>query len=262
MTRFNLVLSNSGALMTEQQKNAALAVSLMDLTSLNSDDNTSTIDKLINSINPALGTPAALCVYSEFVDDAKVALAVKELSYIKVATVTNFPTGDAPLNDVINETLIAIERGADEIDLVIPYKALIAGDENTVLQFVSESKKACGTRAQLKVIIESGELKTKELITKATELAIKGGADFVKTSTGKVAVNATLEATKIILDTIKSSGKRIGFKAAGGIKTVVDASDYLTLARAIMGDEYLQANTFRFGASSLLKDVYNILENH
>ncbi|MBQ4859023.1 deoxyribose-phosphate aldolase [Pseudoalteromonas sp. MMG007] len=246
--------------MTEQYDNAQLAVSLMDLTSLNSSDTTSDIQQLINSITPKLGTPAAVCVYSDFVDDAKIALAARELNQVKVATVTNFPTGDAPLSDVINETLIAIERGADEIDLVIPYKALIAGDENTVLEYIQQSKKACGTQAQLKVIIETGELKTDELIIKATNLAIQGGADFVKTSTGKVAVNATLEATKVMLSAIKQSGKRVGFKAAGGVKTVADAKDYLALTCTIMGDDYLQADTFRFGASSLLSDVYKVLE--
>jgi deoxyribose-phosphate aldolase len=245
--------------MTKQQ-DALLAVELMDLTSLNTSDTTKDIQALINSIRPALGTPAAVCVYSDFVDDAKIALAARELSHVKVATVTNFPTGDAPLSDVINETLIAIERGADEIDLVIPYKKLAASDTQATLKYVSESKKACGTKAQLKVIIESGELKTESLIAQATELAIKGGADFVKTSTGKVAINATLESTKVMLTTIKNSGERVGFKAAGGVKTVADASEYLALARSIMSDDYLQATTFRFGASSLLSDVYKVLE--
>jgi deoxyribose-phosphate aldolase len=241
--------------MIKQQKEAALAVALMDLTSLNSNDDSAAINTLVNSINPKLGTPAAVCVYSDFVAEAKIALATRELSHIKVATVTNFPTGDAPLNTVINETLIAIERGADEIDLVIPYKALIAGDKSRVLEYVTESKKVCGSRALLKVIIESGELQTPDLIASATLLAIKGGADFVKTSTGK----ATLDATKTILNTIKESGKLVGFKAAGGVKTVADASDYLTLASTIMGNDYLQANTFRFGASSLLTNVYAVL---
>ena len=245
--------------MTKQQ-DALLAVELMDLTSLNTSDTTKDIQALINSIRPALGTPAAVCVFSDFVDDAKIALAARELSHVKVATVTNFPTGDSPLSDVINETLIAIERGADEIDLVIPYKKLAAGDTQATFKYVSESKKACGTKAQLKVIIESGELKTESLIAQATELAIKGGADFVKTSTGKVAINATLESTKVMLTTIKNSGKRVGFKAAGGVKTVADASEYLALARSIMSDDYLQATTFRFGASSLLSDVYKVLE--
>ncbi len=245
--------------MTNNIQNAMLAVSLMDLTSLNTDDSQASINALVNSIEPKLGTPAAVCVFSEFVDDAKIALANRLLSHVKVATVTNFPTGDAPLNEVLNETLIAIERGADEIDLVIPYKALIKGEADTVLEYVSESKKACGSRAKLKVIIESGKLKTPALIAQATELAIQGGADFVKTSTGKVAVNATLEATEIMLKAIKKSSKPVGFKAAGGVKTSVDANAYMQLTTEIMGHDYLAPETFRFGASSLLNDVYKVL---
>ncbi|TMP58520.1 deoxyribose-phosphate aldolase [Pseudoalteromonas sp. S1610] len=245
--------------MTNNTQNAMLVVSLMDLTSLNTDDNQASINALVNSVDYKLGIPAAVCVFSEFVDDAKIALANRLLSHVKVATVTNFPTGDAPLNEVLNETLIAIERGADEIDLVIPYKALIKGEADTVLEYVSESKKACGSRAKLKVIIESGELKTPALIAQATELAIQGGADFVKTSTGKVGVNATLEATEIMLNAIKKSSKPVGFKAAGGVKTTGDANAYLQLTTEIMGHEYLAPETFRFGASSLLNDVYKVL---
>ena len=136
--------------MIKQQKEAALAVALMDLTSLNSNDDSAAINTLVNSINPKLGTPAAVCVYSDFVAEAKIALATRELSHIKVATVTNFPTGDAPLNTVINETLIAIERGADEIDLVIPYKALIAGDKSRVLSMLPRAKKSVGRALYLK----------------------------------------------------------------------------------------------------------------
>ncbi|PRD21490.1 UNVERIFIED_CONTAM: deoC [Trichonephila clavipes] len=244
--------------MTKMQTSAAQAVALMDLTTLNDSDTTQTINNLVASIEPTLGIPAAVCVYSQFVSDAKLALAERELQQVKVATVTNFPSGDEPLEQVLNETLFAIERGADEIDLVIPYKALIGGDERKVLEYVKVSKEACGTKAQLKVIIESGEL-SDDLIATATKLAIDGGADFVKTSTGKVAVNATLAATDIMLNTIKASGKKVGFKAAGGVRTVTDAAEYLALAESIMGEAYLHPELFRFGASGLLKDVYATL---
>ena len=244
--------------MTKMQTSAAQAVALMDLTTLNDSDTTQTINNLIASIEPKLGIPAAVCVYSQFVSDAKLALAERELQQVKVATVTNFPSGEQSLEQVLNETLFAIERGADEIDLVIPYKALIAGDERKVLEYVKAAKAACGTQAQLKVLIESGEL-SDDLIATATKLAIDGGADFVKTSTGKVAVNATLAATDIMLSTIKASGKKVGFKAAGGVRTVTDAAEYLALAESIMGEAYLQPELFRFGASGLLKDVYATL---
>ncbi|MAD05625.1 MAG: deoxyribose-phosphate aldolase [Pseudoalteromonas sp.] len=244
--------------MTKMQTSAAQAVALMDLTTLNDSDTTETINNLVASIEPKLGIPAAVCVYSQFVSDAKLALAERELQQVKVATVTNFPSGEQPLQQVINETLFAIERGADEIDLVIPYKALIAGDERKVSEYVKASKEACSNKAQLKVIIESGEL-SDDLISTATKLAIEGGADFVKTSTGKVTVNATLAATDTMLNTIKASGKKIGFKAAGGVRTVTDAAEYLALAESIMGEAYLQPELFRFGASGLLKDVYATL---
>ncbi|CAM4421944.1 deoxyribose-phosphate aldolase [Pseudoalteromonas ostreae] len=247
--------------MTTKLTDAALAVQLMDLTSLNDNDSAATIEALVASIKPSLGIPAAVCVYSEFVDDAKLALAERELSHVKVATVTNFPLGDSELSEVINETLIAIERGADEIDLVLPYQALIAGDEATALEYVRASKGLCPEHVKLKVIIESGELKTPALIKQATELAIAGGADFVKTSTGKVAINATLEATEVMLSTIKQSPRVVGFKASGGVKTVMDASNYLQLAVCIMGEGYLNPSTFRFGASSLLSDIYAILND-
>lgn len=247
--------------MATQLMDAALAVQLMDLTSLNNNDSAATIQALVASIKPNLGIPAAVCVYSEFVDDAKLALAQRELNHIKVATVTNFPSGNNPLTEVLNETLIAIERGADEIDLVLPYQALMNGDADTALHYVRASKELCPEHVQLKVIIESGELKTPALIEQATKLAIAGGADFVKTSTGKVAVNATLDATAVILRTIKASQPSVGFKAAGGVKTVEDASNYLRLAAEIMGKDYLQSATFRFGASSLLADVYAVLND-
>ncbi|MGO2167684.1 deoxyribose-phosphate aldolase [Pseudoalteromonas sp.] len=245
---------------TTSANDAALAVQLMDLTSLNGHDTTTTITALIASIKSNWGLPAAICVYSNFVADAKLALAERELKQVKVATVTNFPKGDTPLNEVINETLIAIERGADEIDLVLPYQQLIAGDEALALEYVTASKDVCPEHVKLKVIIESGELKTSALIKKATEIAIAGGADFVKTSTGKVAINATLEASDVILRTIKASRKQVGFKVAGGVKTVADASNYLQLVANLMSEEYLTPRTFRFGASSLLADIYSSLE--
>lgn len=247
--------------MTTRSVDAALAVQLMDLTSLNETDTSVSIEALIASIEPLLGVPAAICVYSEFVATAKLGLAQRGLNHVKVATVTNFPTGNTPLHMVTNETLLAIERGADEIDLVLPYNALIAGKEAVALEYVRSSKALCPAHVQLKVIIESGELQTPELIKRATEIAIVGGADFVKTSTGKVAINATLEAADIILQTIKISGHTVGFKAAGGVKSVADASNYLQLGLNIMGEKYLSTPTFRLGASGLLMDAYHILRN-
>ena len=146
------------------------------------------------------------------------------------------------------------------VDIVFPYHALIANDTNIGMQMISQAKKICANKT-LKVIIESGELKTPELIKTASQISIDNGADFIKTSTGKVAVNATLNATEIMLNEIKLSGKACGFKAAGGIRSVIDAIKYLELTEKIMGVNWINANNFRFGASSLLDDVLAILNN-
>ena len=136
-----------------------------------------------------------------------------------------------------------------------PYRALMAGDEETGLELVEMCHAACGDQARLKVIIESGELKDPVLIKRASEIAIEGGADFIKTSTGKVETNATLEAAEIMLKAIKDSGKEVGFKAAGGVKTAEDAAAYLALASDIMGPHWITPEHFRFGASSLLGNL-------
>lgn len=227
---------------------AKLALSLMDLTSLNEDDTDDVIRTLCGSADTPFGHPAAVCVYSRFVNTAKTALADNG---VKVATVANFPHGGDNVAAVAQEVQAMIASGADEVDVVLPYRALMNGNEALAAALVAQSKAACGNNP-LKVIIESGELKTPTLIQRASEIAIKNGADFVKTSTGKVTVNATLEAAEIILNTIKASGKNVGFKAAGGVRSVEDAKAYLQLAQNIMGDDWVSTNTFRFGASGLL----------
>jgi len=155
-----------------------------------------------------------------------------------------------------------VASGAHEVDVVFPYRALMAGDEETGRELVEMCKAACGGQAQLKVIIESGELKEPALIQRASELAIEGGADFIKTSTGKVPVNATLEAAEIMLKAIKASGKNVGFKAAGGVRTAEEAAQYLALAADIMGPQWVTPEHFRFGASSLLNNLLNTLNGN
>ncbi|MEJ6474977.1 deoxyribose-phosphate aldolase [Pseudoalteromonas piscicida] len=234
---------------------AQMALSLMDLTSLKEDDTAQSILALLDSIDPNIGLPAAICVYPQFVALVKQELSQRGWEQVKVATVTNFPSGELKLPQVLAQTHSAIEAGADEIDLVLPYQQLMAGDPDTPWQYVHSSKLACGDQAKLKVIIESGVLATPKLITEAAQLAIMAGADFVKTSTGKVPINATPEAAETILKAIKNSGKGVGFKAAGGVKSVNEAQIYLRLAEQIMGADWLSAEHFRFGASSLLSDI-------
>jgi deoxyribose-phosphate aldolase len=242
-------------------KQAALtSLTLMDLTSLNDSDNNQTIIDLCHQANTPVGHTAAICIYPQFIILAKKTLAELGLSHIKVATVTNFPMGAADVALAVKQTQQAIKLGADEVDVVFPYRALIQGDESIGYELVKACKEACSDQVTLKVIIESGELKSPELIRKASEISIDAGADFIKTSTGKVAVNATLDAAKTMLDVIKEKNLQVGFKAAGGVKTAQDAAAYLSLAQDILGKDWIQASSFRFGASSLLGNLLNQLD--
>lgn len=238
---------------------AKLALQFMDLTSLNNNDSTDTITKLCTNAHTPFGDTAAVCVFPEMVVWAKHELTRLQLSHVKVATVTNFPAGSEDVARAVAETERAVAAGADEVDVVFPWRALKQGDEAVGHDLVASCKKACGEQAKLKVIIESGELATAELIAKASSIAINAGADFIKTSTGKVPVNATLEAAEIMLNCIKQSGVSCGFKAAGGVRTAGEARAYLELAGTIMGDNWLSADNFRFGASSLLTNLTDTL---
>lgn len=234
------------------RETASFALSLLDLTNLRDDCDTAAIDELCRRAQTPYGTTAAICIWPRFVAQARITLG--DGNPVRIATVVNFPSGNLPVSAVVEETKGAIRDGADEIDLVIPYEAFLAGNEPAVTEMVSAVRDAC-PNACLKVILETGELKDSARISRASELAIEAGADFIKTSTGKVSVNATLEAADIMLRAIRDSRKRIGFKPAGGIGTVADADLYLRLAETIMGSDWIMPSTFRFGASSLLDDI-------
>jgi deoxyribose-phosphate aldolase len=240
--------------MTDLQKTAKEAIGLMDLTTLNDDDTEQKVIDLCHQAKSMAGDTAAVCIYPQFIAIARKTLHAQDRNNIQIATVTNFPHGNADLKRAVFETENAIALGADEVDVVFPYKALIEGDETIGYELVKACKAACGN-ILLKVIIESGELKTPELISRASEISIYAGADFIKTSTGKVAVNATLEAARIMLQVIKDKNPNVGFKAAGGVKDAETAKAYLDLAREILGDEWVTPAHFRFGASSLLNNL-------
>ncbi len=241
--------------MNDLQQVARQALALMDLTSLNDDDTDTAIESLCRRARTPAGTPAAVCVYPAFVTTARRTLKALDLAgKVRVATVTNFPHGGDDIMAAARETREAVAAGADEVDVVFPYRALLAGDEETGRELVACCHQACGD-ATLKVILETGELQDPALIRRAAELALEGGADFLKTSTGKVAVNATLEAAEILLDAIKASGRDVGFKAAGGVRSVEDAQAYLQLAERLMGKAWITPGHFRFGASGLLDDL-------
>ncbi|MBW6423539.1 deoxyribose-phosphate aldolase [Rhizobium sp. XQZ8] len=238
---------------------AALALSLLDLTNLRDDCDNAAIEKLCAKAQTPYGNAAAICIWPRFVAYARSILGPDHA--VRIATVVNFPSGDLPVATVIDETKKAVEDGADEIDLVIPYRKLLAGDDASVTEMVEAVRAACPNSC-LKVILETGELKDAGIIRRASELAIASGADFIKTSTGKVAVNATLEAADIMLQAIQNSKKRVGFKPAGGISTVADADLYLRLAQTIMQPNWIMPSTFRFGASSLLDDILGVLSGN
>jgi deoxyribose-phosphate aldolase len=247
---------------TEEINTAELAISLMDLTSLTDQETPEDIRKLCQQAKSQGGNTAAICIFPRFIPLARKILLQQDTPQIKIATVTNFPHGNDDIAIAVAETKAAIAYGADEVDVVFPYKALIAGDIQVGLALIEACKQVCPKQVLLKVIIETGELKTPEFIKLASEVAIRGGADFIKTSTGKVKVNATPEAAKIMLEVIKSTNNEqvdTGFKAAGGVKNVDDAQVYLTLAKSILGDNWITAKHFRFGASSLLTNLLSTL---
>ncbi|WP_092947166.1 deoxyribose-phosphate aldolase [Roseateles sp. YR242] len=236
---------------------ARLALQCLDLTSLNDGDTAATVDALCRrAVGPeGRGPVAAVCVWPRFVAQARAALPAG----IHVAAVANFPDGSLDLDRVLREVGEIFGAGAQEVDVVLPYRALIEGRHSEVAEFLSEVRHA--TRPlTLKVIIESGELTSSELIADATRLALMAGADFVKTSTGKTKVSATLAAATVMLHEIQASGLgNAGFKASGGIRSVVDARAYLQLAAQALGVEALQARRLRFGASGLLDDIEAVL---
>lgn len=241
--------------MTDTSKYSQLALTLLDLTTLNNDDTDQTVIDLCHSAKTEAGSPAAICVYRRFVPIAKETLRKLGLEPMKVVTVANFPAGGDDINSVVAETRTAVACHADEVDVVFPYRALMAGNAKAGSELVKQCKAACGHAVKLKVIIESGELKDPTLIRRASEMAIQAGADFIKTSTGKVPVNATLEAARIMLETIRDSGRDVAFKSAGGIHTAEEAAEHLQLAEEIMGIHWITPDHYRFGASSLLGNL-------
>ena len=229
------------------KEQAARALALLDLTSLNDTDTEETVKTLCAKSHGEFGHTAAVCIWPRFVK-----LAKEELkgTPVRVATVVNFPHGGTDIEATVAETKQAIADGADEIDVVLPYKAFMDGDTASAKALLDATRKACAGKT-MKVIIESGVLAHANTIAEASRLSIACGADFIKTSTGKTPVSATLEAANVMLEVIRESGKPVGFKASGGVRSTEQAADYMTLADKIMGPKWISLMTFRFGASGL-----------
>jgi deoxyribose-phosphate aldolase len=236
---------------------ARLALRCLDLTSLNDADTEADITRLCARATGTVGRPAAVCVWPRLAAWARQQLP----SDVAVAAVANFPDGSTDVARAVREAWAIVQAGAQEVDVVLPYAALQAGDEAAVMQLLLAVRAACPGRV-LKVILETGVLQTDALIRRAAELALDAGADFLKTSTGKVRVNATPQAARALLQAIAedpAACQRVGFKPAGGIRTVADAQLYLALVGEILGDTALSPQRFRIGASGLLDDIEAVL---
>lgn len=246
--------------MTDLKKTAQKAIELMDLTTLNDDDTDQKVIELCHKAVTPAGNTAAICIYPRFIPIARKTLNDLGAEDIQIATVTNFPHGNDDIAIAVLETRAAVAYGADEVDVVFPYRALMEGNETVGFELVKACKEECGEDVLLKVIIESGVLQDPALIRKASELSIDAGADFIKTSTGKVPVNATIEAAEIMMTVISEKNTKIGFKPAGGVRDAAQAAEFLDVAQRLLGADWATPRTFRFGASSLLSSLLHTLE--
>ncbi len=239
-----------------------LVLNMIDLTTLEGKDTDGKVKQLcykaqhLHDAYPGLPTVAAVCVYPSMVKVAKQALGN---SGVKVAAVaTAFPSGQAPRDVKIRDTKFAVDQGADEIDMVISRGKFHMGEYNFVFDEIAAVKEACGN-ARLKVILETGELVTYDKVRRASDIAMYAGADFIKTSTGKISPAATLPVTLVMLEAIRDfyykTGKKIAMKPAGGISKAKLALHYLVMLNEVLGEEWMNNEWFRFGASSLANDV-------
>jgi deoxyribose-phosphate aldolase len=239
-----------------------LALNMIDLTTLEGKDTDGKVKQLcykaqhLHDAYPGLPTVAAVCVYPSMVGVAKKALGN---SGIKVASVsTAFPSGQAPRDVKIRDTRFAVSEGADEIDMVISRGKFHMGEYNFVFDEIAAIKEACGN-ARLKVILETGELVTYDKVRRASDIAMYAGADFIKTSTGKISPAATMPVTLVMLEAIRDfyykTGKKIAMKPAGGISKAKLALHYLVMLNEVLGEDWMNNEWFRFGASSLANDI-------
>lgn len=235
---------------------AVQVLSLLDLTSLGEDDTPGQIEALCASARTEFGLPAAICVYPEHVSTVRRRFPDTAL---KVATVVNFPDGGADAARVTREARRAIAAGADEIDMVMPYRALVAGDAASVVEAVMACRSTCGPGIGMKLILETGELRSPELIRQASLIGLQAGVDFLKTSTGKVAVNATHDAARVMIDAIAETGGKCGLKLSGGIRRLADAVPYLEIIKQRMGMDWISPRHVRIGASALFADLLSEL---
>ena len=252
-------------------------MALMDLTTLHSEDTPESVKKLVGKVNsfmkdyPEYPLPASICVFPNFASVVRENLASSDVHVTAVAGC--FPTSQSFLEVKVKECEMAVEAGADEIDIVLAFNAFMAGDDEsarreirTIRGAIDNTAAKVGRNVTLKVILETGLLVTPENIANASFLAMEEGADFIKTSTGKVSVNATPMAAYVMCECIKAfyerTGRKVGFKAAGGISTSKDAVCYHSIAKSILGNDWINKDLFRFGVSRLANSLMSSIEQN
>lgn len=237
---------------------ARLALACLDLTSLNDTDDKATIDRLCAAAlgSSRRGWPAAVCVWPRFVARARAALPAA----IRVAGVANFPAGALDIDAALRDAATILDADGDEVDLVLPWRALLAGDTKGAAGLVRAVRAVCPGRT-LKLIVEAGELGSPAALEAACAIGLVEGVDFLKTSTGRTANGATPATARRMLRAIAAyaRGRKVGFKASGGVRRVADAAVYIELVREILGEEALTPRRLRFGASGLLADIESVL---
>ena len=248
--------------------------SMMDLTTLKTDDTPASVTKLVNKVNafqesyPEWPLPASICVYSNFAATVKEA---RNADFNITVVSACFPSSQSFLEVKLKEVEMAVEQGADEVDIVLALNAFLAGDTEAAAEEIRQVRRVIdevagkqGREVHLKVILETGLLRTPENIADASFLAMEAGADFIKTSTGKVDVNATPVAAYVMCECIAKyhavTGKKIGFKPAGGISTAADALCYYSIVASVLGKEWLNKHMFRFGVSRVANSILSAVE--
>ena len=239
----------------ERTAAARRAIGLIDLTDLADDHSPDGIAELCRRAGEH--ATAAVCVWPEFVATSATQLRG---TGVRVATVVNFPSGAEPVEVVTAAVAAALADGADDIDVVLPYRAVLAGDLDQAAATVAAVAELIDPPVLLKVILETGALGDRSVISSAAQLAIDNGADFVKTSTGKIPAGASLEAAAAMLDVIAGADRPVGIKPSGGIRTFDDAMGYIDLADSVMGEGWATPATFRFGASGLLDSLLAVID--
>lgn len=240
---------------TEDEQLARQAIGLFELMALDINDTESRIAGLCQRALTPLGPVAAICVYPRFVLLARMTLDRLHYREISVVSVVNFPSGSANVESAVSETSAAVMSGADEIDLVYPFRTLLSGDHQTGTAMVAACRAACGPRTLLTVTLEVGDLRDPQIIRDACQGAIVAGANFIKTSTGKLVSAPTPQAVRVMLEAIADVGGQVGLKFCGGLRTLADARLFIEMARSRFGPQWVSALRVRLVGSSVLDDI-------